>query len=416
MTDMEPITLGADLVPDDATRDITKAVSGRRSMARRYVMRIRRRNPDATPAEVVQMLERHYGAAISASGAVIAAGAIAADVAIAMIPGVGAAAAGVRSAGQQAAKKAGKEATKAAVKVAAKSVALGAAKTGAQRVAGLLPAGDEQLQFEITAVFGLAIADIHGMELDHDQAHALVYGLTNERVSQQQIARMTTDLAEVTADGAVGVGRSIVAGRSDWSHWANTLADTLPGGTAQSLVRTIQTGQLDVVRENLTGKQRTAIEYGVGALAGGVSRFVFGRDVINAAKIAFAAAPDAFPPHLELPLDGKPDLDDSDGESNPAVAALEEAAKATGHWIAGAASTVAGGVVTGAAAVSSGAVSAADTVSRPFRSVDIDGDGIPDEPQALTVVKGVGGAITGAAGVVGMQVADMFKFKARGKG
>lgn len=415
MTDSGPITLGAELVDEDATREIAKAVSGRRLIARRYVMRIRRRNPEATPAEVVQMLERHYGTAITAAGAVIATGAIAADVAIAMIPGVGAAAAGVKSAGQQAAKKAGKEATKAVVKVAAKNVALGAAKTGAQRVAGLLPAGDEQLQFEITAVFGLAIADIHGMELDHDQAHALIYGLTNGRVGQQQIARMASDLADVTSDGAVGVGRSIVAGRSDWSHWANTLADTLPGETAQNLVRTIQTGQLDVVRENLTGKQQTAIEYGVGALAGGVSRFVFGRDVINAARVAFADAPDAFPVHLDLPLGGKTDLDDEDGDSNPAVAALEEAAKATGVWIAGAASTVAGGVATGAAVVGAGAVNAADTVTRPFRSVDIDGDGIPDEPQALTAVKGVGGAIAGAAGAVGTNVADLFKFKARGK-
>jgi hypothetical protein len=44
-------------------------------------------------------------------------------------------------------------------------MALGVAKTGASRVAALLPAGYEQLQFEITAIFGLAIADIHGMDL-----------------------------------------------------------------------------------------------------------------------------------------------------------------------------------------------------------------------------------------------------------
>jgi hypothetical protein len=31
---------------------------------------------------------------------------------------------------------------------------------------------DERLQFEITAIF--ALADIHGMDLDKDQAHALV--------------------------------------------------------------------------------------------------------------------------------------------------------------------------------------------------------------------------------------------------
>ena len=45
----------------------------------------------------------------------------------------------------------------------------------------------------------------------------------------------------------------------------------------------------------------------------------------------------------------------------------------------------------------------------------IDGDGIPDEAQALTVVKGVGGAIAGTAGSVGGSVAGLFKRKKRGE-
>ena len=219
MTELEPIeaiTLEAELNDEIATRDIAKAVSARHSIARKYVLRLRRRHPDATPAEVIRMLERSYATAITTAGAVIAAGAIAADVAIAMIPIAGPATAGVKSASQQAAKKASKEATKAAVKVAAKGVALGAAKSGAQHVAGLLPAGDEQLQFEITAIFGLAIYDIHGMEFDQAQAHALVYGLTNERVSHQQIAMMAADIATVSAGGVVDVGHRVAAGRTDW--------------------------------------------------------------------------------------------------------------------------------------------------------------------------------------------------------
>ena len=87
----------------------------------------------------------------------------------------------------------------------------------------------------------------------------------------------------------------------------------------------------------------------------------------------------------------------------------------TGNWIAGTASTVAGGVATSAVAVGTGVASAADTVTRAFRSVDIDGDGSPDEPQALTAVKGVGGAIAGTAGSVGGSVARLFKRKKRGE-
>ncbi|PSK61606.1 hypothetical protein B0E53_06494 [Micromonospora sp. MH33] len=73
--------------------------------------------------------------------------------------------------------------------------------------------------------------------------------------------------------------------------------------------------------------------------------------------------------------------------------ALEDAAKATGNWVA----------------------NAPGTVTRPFRSVDLDGDGVPDEPQALTAVKGIGGAIAGAAGTVGEGVKSLFKPKKRGK-
>lgn len=408
MTDIDESTFEAELIEEDAARSIAKAVSARHSIARKYVMRVRRRNPDATPAEVIRLLERQYVTAISTAGAVIAAGAIVADVAIALIPVAGAAAAGAKSAGQQAAKKAGKEAAKAAAKkaakAAAKNVALGAATTGARRVAALLPAGDQQLQFEITAIFALAIADIHNMALDKEQAHALVYGLSNERVSQQQIATMATDLASMSTGGAVGVGHAIAAGRNDWSHWANTLADTLPGGAAQSLVRTIQTGQLDTVRANLNGKQQAAIEYGVGALAGGVTRFLFGREVVEAARVAFADAPDEFPAHLAIPSKAKPEDDDVETEPNRALAALEDAAKATGTWISDAANVAGAGVA-----------AAAGAVARPFRSVDLDGDGIPDAPQALTAVKGVGGAIAGAAGAVGGKAASLFKTKKLGR-
>lgn len=415
MTDIDALTLETEIVDETASREIAKAVSARHSLARKYVMKLRRRHPEATPSEVIQMLERHYGTSISTAGALISAGAIAADIGIAMIPVAGAAAAGAKAAGQQAAKKVGTEAVKVAgkgaAKMAAKGFALGAAKSGAQRVAALLPAGDQQLQFEITAIFGLAIADIHGMDLDQDQAHALVYGLSNERVSQKQIAAMASDLANSSSDGVVGVGQKIAAGRTDWSHWATTLADTLPAGAAQSLVQTIQTGQLDTVRANLSGKQQTAIEYGVGAVAGGVTRFVFGRDVIASSRTAFPAAPEVFPEHLAVPE--KAESEGDENESNRALAALDDAARATGSWIAGAASTVGGGVATGAAAVGSGVASAAGTVSRPFRSVDIDGDGIPDEPQALAAVKGVSGAIAGAAGTVGDRVGSLFRSKKR---
>ena len=164
--DPEDVTLEAKLVDKDAEREIDKAVRGRRGIARKYVMWVRRRNPDATPAEIISMLEHHYVTAISVAGAAITVGSIAAEIGIAMIPVVGAAAAGTKAAAKEAGKKAAKEAAKATAKetakAAAKSAARGAAKSGAQRAAARLPAGASQLQFEITALFALAVADIHG--------------------------------------------------------------------------------------------------------------------------------------------------------------------------------------------------------------------------------------------------------------
>jgi hypothetical protein len=40
---------------------------------------------------------------------------------------------------------------------------------------------------------------------------------------------------------------------------------------------------------------------------------------------------------------------------------------------------------------------------------------VPDKPQALTAVKGAGGAIAGAAGAVGDGVSGLLKPKKRGK-
>ncbi|MGO4435144.1 hypothetical protein AB4Y88_18200 [Paenarthrobacter sp. RAF9] len=412
MTEFQDVTLETELDDEEANLDIENAISARHSIARKYVMRIRRRHPEATPAEVIKLLERHYSTSITAAGAAITAGSIAAEVAISFIPGGGVAATGIKTAGKQAAKMTAQVTVKEAAKVAAKNMAMGAVKTGANRVAALLPAGDQQLQFELTAIFGLALADIHGMDLDQDQAHALIYGLTNDSVSQKQIATMAKDVAATSPDGVVGVAQKFAAASGDWSHWATTLADTLPSGAAQSLVRTIQTGQLDTVRETLSGKQQSVIEYGVGALTGGVSRFVFGRDVVESARSAFPKAPEEFPGHLTL-QGRSSNTDEGESEPNRALAVLEDAAKSTGSWITGTASTVGEGVTTGASAVGAGVTSAAAAVSRPFRAVDIDGDGIPDEPQAFTAIKGLGGTLAGASGAASGKVAGLFKSRKR---
>lgn len=385
MTDIETITLEAELTDEAAERGIETAVKGRHSVARRYVRWVRRRNPEATPAEVIKVMERHYLTSIAIAGGLVTAGSIALEVGLSMIPGAG-----------SATKVVPPEAGKSAVKEATKAAALGATKLGGQRVANMLPAGDAQLQFEITALYALALADIHGMSLDQAQTRALVCGLSNDRIGQGQIAAMAADLAR-SSSSPVDVGKNIATGQQDWTHWAHTLAHCLPAGVAQEFLRGMQTGRLEGVRTGLGSKKQAAVEYGVGALVGGVTRFVFGRKVVDAARKAFADAPAQFPSHLAMVIEEKPEKDD---EPNRALTALQNAARSTGSWVSDAAHTIGAGVGT-----------VADTVTRPFRSVDHDGDGIPDEPQALTAVKGVGGAIAGAATAVAGKVAAPFQRK-----
>jgi hypothetical protein len=356
--DLEQITLEAELVDEDAERAIAAAVSGRQAMARRYVRWTRRQSPDATPAEIIKALERHYVIAIMLASGIVTVGGIAVD----LIPGGG------------------------ATKVGLKTLAIGLAKTAAT---AKLPAAEEQLQFEITAMFGLALADIHGMTYDHDQAKALVYGLSNSRVSQAQITAFAINLAKAPSS-AVEMGQRVADGRGDWSHWASTLAGGLPGAGAKSLVESIQCGKLEDLRGRLSERGQTAIELSVGAAMSSASRFAFGREVVVAAQGAFPPPPESFPDHLAVEVKEKPEKDD---EPNRALHALESAAQATRGWIGGAATVV-----------GSSATTAASAVSRPFRSVDLDGDGIPDEPQALTAAKGVLDGVknlgTGLAGLV----------------
>lgn len=119
-------------------------------------------------------------------------------------------------------------------------------------------------------------------------------------------------------------------------------------------------------------QQQAAVEYGVGALVGGVTKFVVGRDVVDAARTAFSNPPDAVPVYLGIPANAER----VDDQPNRPLETLEHAAKAVGA-----------GVTSGATAVGSGAANAAGAVTRPFRRVDLDGDGVLDEPKALTAAK-----------------------------
>jgi hypothetical protein len=136
------------------------------------------------------------------------------------------------------------------------------------------------------------------------------------------------------------------------------------------------------VRNSAPGSLGKALPFGVGAVSGGVGSFTFGRDVVKAAHIAFPEPPADFPPLLADFQKPEP----KPAEPSRAVVALQAAAGGVANF---------GEDVWGTAT----------KASEVFRSVDLDGDGIPDEARAFTAVRGAGsafkGAAAGAAGAVG---------------
>ena len=104
-----------------------------------YVDRLRKANPDATPAEIVTKLEKYYLAAVMASGAAVGSAAA--------FPGIGT------------------------------LVALSAV------------AGETVVFLEATAVFVLAVAEVHGIPADHrERRRTLVLAVLVGEDSKQAIA------------------------------------------------------------------------------------------------------------------------------------------------------------------------------------------------------------------------------------
>jgi hypothetical protein len=144
---------------------------------------------------------------------------------------------------------------------------------------------------------------------------------------------------------------------------------------------------------------------GIGMVLGGFGGFSAGNDVIQAAKQSFGSVPKQLPEWLE-PID-------VDGDGVPDPSAFETGMRgAVGKFVEGSNGVVAAstlGISTAATAVGIGVTSAASIVSSPFRSLDLDGDGIPDEARALSAVKGAGRVASGAAGSLRGATSSLFR-------
>lgn len=194
-----------------------------------YVARLRRAHPGETPAQIISRLEKQYLLAVTGSGGAVGA--------VAALPGVG-------------------------------------------TIAALGAVGAETTLFlEVSALFTLAVAAVHGVRPDDsEQRRALV-------------------LAVVLGDAGMQIVQKSIG--SSAKNWGTAFANRIPGiaGMNDSLLKRFVVRFLTKRMALMAGK---VVPAGIGAVIGGVGNRALGKATVNNARKAFGPAPAAWPDTIRI--------------------------------------------------------------------------------------------------------------------
>ncbi|GAA2237365.1 hypothetical protein N1031_11455 [Herbiconiux moechotypicola] len=224
-------------MPTRLERNVDRLLSVHRPVVLAHLRGIRKLHPDASPEQLLVILERRYVAAVTTGGAAVGASS--------MLPFVGT---GI-------------------------SLGLSAVET-----AGFL---------ETTALFAQSVTEVHGIAIDDpDRARALVMTLLMGKAGSDL-------LKQIAGQAAGGMPRS--------AYWGQVVTSSLPsfvvGPIADQLkkqfVKHFAVGQ----GTNVIGRM---VPFGIGAAIGGVGNLLLGRTVIQSARSAFGPAPFTFPAVLAV--------------------------------------------------------------------------------------------------------------------
>ncbi len=195
---------------------------------------IRASKPNASPAEVIRILERRYLTAVTAGGALVGASAA--------IPAVG----------------------------VATSLALSAVETG-----GFL---------ETSALFAQSVTEVHGIAVeDPDRARTLVMTLI--------LGNAGSDLIKQLAAQATGVG----AGRT--TFWGEIVTKSLPSAAVKQIANQVKkTFVKRFAVTQSTNALGRVLPFGIGAVVGASGNHLLGRQIIRSSREAFPPAPPEFTP------------------------------------------------------------------------------------------------------------------------
>lgn len=224
-------------LPTGVVRGFDRVMAVHRPAVLAHLRSIRRRHPQASPQEIIVILERRYLAAVTSGGAAVGATAV--------IPGIGT---GV-------------------------TLALSGMET-----AGFL---------EATALFAQSASEVHGIAVDDpDRARALVMTM--------MLGHEGTDLVRQLAGQVTGTG----AARS--TYWGELVTHSIPRTVLGPLTDRLQTLFVRQFATrgaaSLFGK---ALPFGVGAVIGGAGNNILGKKVLRTSRLAFGQAPASFPRELE---------------------------------------------------------------------------------------------------------------------
>jgi hypothetical protein len=222
---------------------IDRLLTVQRPVVIAHLRSIRQSRPDASPEDVIRILERRFLTAVTSGGALVGASAV--------IPAVGIGA----------------------------SLALSAAETS-----GFL---------EASALFAQSVSEVHGIAIDDpDRARTLVMTLI--------LGTAGTDLLKQLATQATGQG----AGRNQF--WGELVTKNLPAGlvsqVANQMKKTFMKRFSVTQGTNIVGR---AIPFGIGAVIGGTGNHLLGRQIVRGSREAFPPPPTSFPdalaPRLKVP-------------------------------------------------------------------------------------------------------------------
>ena len=218
-------------------RSIDRLLMVQRPIVLAHIRAIRRGHPQASPDQIIRILERRFLAAVTTGGALVGASAA--------VPAIGTAA----------------------------SLALSGAET-----AGFL---------EASALFAQSVTEVHGIVVDDpDRARALVMTMV--------LGSAGSDLVKQIAGQVAGTGATKTA------FWGEMVTKSIPrtvmGPIADRIKKSFVKKFAVAQGSNVVGR---LMPFGIGAVIGGGGNHLLGRQIVRSSREGFGPAPATFPSWLE---------------------------------------------------------------------------------------------------------------------